>query len=347
MNESSLIYRFTKPNNKIAAFDLDSTLIKTISGNKFPKDKHDYQYAFDNVKFNLNELIKNGYKIVIFSNQKGIDYGKVNRIDIINKIEKLFPFADYFISIKDDLYRKPMIGMYFKFLQLNNKPNDIFYIGDAAGREDDHSYDDINFAYNANIKFYTETQYFKDIKENVKAICPVLPSNTNNIYDVDKYSSKTLIIMQGFPACGKSTFIRKYVKYYKIANNHIHLSNDEYTPSQFKKKLLIGIEDNKVIFIDNLNASKKNRKDIIDLIPKHYTIIGIHIMTNEIISKSLNKQRYYISNTKQKYKGKVFNKIPYVAYNVYKKRYKELTKDEGFDKIYEYMPKHKLKYCFV
>ena len=343
----NLIYKFTKPNNKIASFDLDGTLIKTISGNKFPKNKDDYKYAFENVSIELSKLIETGFKIVIFTNQKGISTGKTNRQDIINKIEKLFPFADYFISTKDDLYRKPMIGMIDFFKQINGNIIDMFYVGDAAGREKDHSYSDINFAYNSNIEFYTETQYFNNIKENVKHFCPKIPKKYNKINYVDKYVKNTVIIMQGFPASGKSTFIRKYVKYYKIIDNHIHLSNDEYTPAQFKKNFIDGIKNNKVIFIDNLNATKQNRKDIINLLPKHFKIIGIHINTNEIISKSLNKQRYYISNIDANYKGKVNKNIPDVVYNIYKKRFKHLELNEGFNKIYEYTPKIKLKYCFV
>ena len=343
----NLIYKFTESSDRIASFDLDGTLIKTISGNKFPKNKDDYKYAFDNVNDELNKLIETGFKIVIFTNQKGISTGKTNKQDIISKIEKLFPFADYFISTKDDLYRKPMIGMFDFFKKINGDIKDIFYVGDAAGRKGDHSYADINFAYNSNIDFYTETQYFNNSKETVKHYCPKIPKKYNNINDIDKYVKDTVIIMQGFPASGKSTFVRKYVKYYKIVDNHIHLSNDEYTPAQFKKTFIDGIKNNKVIFIDNLNATKQNRKDIINLLPNHFKIIGIHITTNEEISKSLNKQRYYISNIETDYKGKVYKKIPYVVYNVYKKRFKKLELNEGFNKIYEYTPKIKLKYCFV
>ena len=40
-----------------------------------------------------------------------------------------------------------MIGMYDKLIELNGKVDDMFYVGDAAGRKNDHSYADINFAY--------------------------------------------------------------------------------------------------------------------------------------------------------------------------------------------------------
>ena len=64
------------------------------------------------------------------------------------------------------------------------------------------------------------------------------------------------------------------------------------------------------------------------------------------IAFQLNKQRYYDSNMDPKYKGKVRGKVPKVAYHTFNKRYEKMTKDEGFYKIYEYMPDVKLKYCF-
>ena len=133
----TLHYKFTKPSKLVASFDLDGTLIRTKSGKKFAKDKDDYKYSFDNVIEKLHNLMENGYKIVIFTNQKGISMNKVSKTDIINKIEKLFPFADYFIACNDDIYRKPMIGMYEKFIKLNCEYEDMFYVGDAAGRKGD------------------------------------------------------------------------------------------------------------------------------------------------------------------------------------------------------------------
>jgi hypothetical protein len=65
------------------------------------------------------------------------------------------------------------------------------------------------------------------------------------------------------------------------------------------------------------------------------------------MAKALNKQRYYISNMDENYKGKVFGKIPYVAYNVFNSRFEKMEKEEGFYKIINFLPDIKLKYCFV
>ena len=346
----NLIYHFTTPNTKyVAAFDLDNTLITTKSGKVFPKDKDDYKLLYDNVLDKLKDLTDKNYKIVIFSNQKGIGLGKINTNIITHKINKLFPNADYFLSLKDDLYRKPMIGMYEKFIELNGKPKKMFYVGDAAGRSGDHSYADINFAFNCNIKFYTQDRYFLNIKTKVYHYCPSLPSTPNNISDLKKYNENVIIIMQGFPACGKSTFIKNYVDYHNISD-YTHLSNDTHTKSQIKKLIKQSINDEKLIFIDNLNATKKNRKEIIDLVTDNeYNIIGIHITTPMEYSQALNKQRYYYTSKDPNYtyKGKNYKKIPNVAYNVFKKNFQEMTKDEGFYKIIKFLPDIKLDYCFV
>jgi bifunctional polynucleotide phosphatase/kinase len=343
----TLHHKFTKSNKFIASFDLDNTLIRTKSGNKFPLDGNDYEYAFDNVKEKIDELINNGYKIVIFTNQKGISMNKVSKEDIINKIEKLFPFADYFISSNDDIYRKPMIGMYRKFIELNGETKKMFYVGDAAGRKSDHSYADINFAFNAGIEYHTETKYFLKKIEKVTHYCPKLPKKTNYIFDIKEIVHNTIIIMQGFPASGKTSFIKEYIKHFKLnENNYLHLSNDSHTKSKIKKEIKKGIEEEKLIFIDNLNATVKNRNEFMKLVPDYYIKIGIHIMTDMDVALSLNKQRYYISNVDTNYKGTIRKKVPKVVYNTYKKRYEPMTKDEGFNKIYKYIPEIKLKYCF-
>ena len=52
---------------KIAAFDLDHTLIKPKSGRKFPKDYDDW-VLLDGVKKKLTDLYEDDFKIVVFTN---------------------------------------------------------------------------------------------------------------------------------------------------------------------------------------------------------------------------------------------------------------------------------------
>jgi bifunctional polynucleotide phosphatase/kinase len=154
---------------KMAGFDLDYTLIKTKSGNIFPKDKNDWLLLNDQIKPKLLELAKNPeYIIVIFSNQKGL--GKKSKLTIddfiekINNIKKLLNINFIFLAaLEDDKYRKPEIGM-FKYLksELGIKINkkDSFYVGDMAGRENDKFDTDLKFALNIKVNFMTPEEYF-------------------------------------------------------------------------------------------------------------------------------------------------------------------------------------------
>lgn len=66
-----------------------------------------------------------------------------------------------------DKYRKPNSGAWDVVTAANGglvpDMDDCFYVGDAAGRARDHSDSDKEFARAAGLRFYTETQYFKDL----------------------------------------------------------------------------------------------------------------------------------------------------------------------------------------
>ena len=51
---------------------MDGTLIVTKSGKVFAKDYDDWKIIFNQVHKKLSELINDGYKLVVFSNQAGI-----------------------------------------------------------------------------------------------------------------------------------------------------------------------------------------------------------------------------------------------------------------------------------
>ena len=77
-----------KGSTKIASFDMDHTLIKPKGKNKFPKSRTDWKWMWDNntVPTKLKQLHKNGYQIVIFTNQNGIGSGKQSLTAVAGKI---------------------------------------------------------------------------------------------------------------------------------------------------------------------------------------------------------------------------------------------------------------------
>jgi len=116
--EGSIIKGRTKELNhssKIAAFDMDSTLIITKSGKRFAKDYKDWQWWHRIVPSIMISLHKEGFKIIIITNQGGISKGKTRKSDITKKIESIqlklgVPMSAY-IAMGDDYYRKPCVGI--------------------------------------------------------------------------------------------------------------------------------------------------------------------------------------------------------------------------------------------
>lgn len=68
---------------KIAGFDMDGTLIVTKSGKRFAKDAEDWKW-FDakRVPEKLSQLVEDGFELVLFSNQNGIDKGNVTAEEV-------------------------------------------------------------------------------------------------------------------------------------------------------------------------------------------------------------------------------------------------------------------------
>ena len=187
--DGSLLIRVDDGNNpnakKIAAFDLDETLQKTKSGKKpYMTHSGDFTFRHETVKVALEALEKDGYKIVVFSNQgmvKGAVEGKKaqqirERVELFAKeIEAKFDFyAATQMGEKDTKnYRKPEAGMWREMMRHHRSRNSLkgetveidaartFFVGDAAGRQNDHSADDKGFAQNANVAFFVPELFFE------------------------------------------------------------------------------------------------------------------------------------------------------------------------------------------
>ena len=133
----------TDPSEKIASFDMDSTLILTKSGKTFPKDASDWIWWNECVPKKLREAHKNGFKIVIISNQAGVNTGKTTTKVLESKFKQLYaslkvPFQ-FLCSTESDSNRKPGLGMWKYFTEKANGKKKVdlkesFYCGDAAGR---------------------------------------------------------------------------------------------------------------------------------------------------------------------------------------------------------------------
>ena len=140
-------------NLPICAFDFDDTLVKLHETTILP-----------NVQDILSSLIKT-HDIVIFSNQMGISKNKTTHEEVQSRFELLLesiPNISIFYSTNDDMYRKPMTGMYDLFMSMVDHPCVEYLCGDAAGRKTDFSISDLYFANNCKIQFKTPEEIFQD-----------------------------------------------------------------------------------------------------------------------------------------------------------------------------------------
>jgi bifunctional polynucleotide phosphatase/kinase len=168
---------------KVAAFDLDGTVIKTRSGRPFAAKPDDWQQFNKDVFKKMQAYHDEGYRIAIFSNQGGVGKnvtGKagqnlMTKIDMVDahranpkaqKGQYPFPFVAFFAIGKGSPYRKPDPSMFKYFTKTFNKGkcdlSQSFFCGDMAGREDDpgKSNTDREFAANCQLPFKTPEEIF-------------------------------------------------------------------------------------------------------------------------------------------------------------------------------------------
>lgn len=333
------------PKNKysISGFDLDYTIIKTKSGNIFPKNKNDWKLWDQSVKNKFIELSKKPSNIiVIFSNQKGIGSNNNKFITIKDFQEKIHDIRKelgvdfiFIAALEDDNYRKPRIGMW-NFIQtklsININKKSSFYIGDMAGRPTDKYDTDLKFAINLKIKFMTPEEYFLENK-------PLLNSTLTG-YQLDNFSTKTkldiipkpntMVIISGYPASGKSYLLKKIYKLNNTNNTHkFELFSKDDLGTNFMKKLIKAMENKKSVIIEGLYYNNKSRNELKNLANKY------NYNTTYILLKTTYELSYHLNLYGSLFENK--NKVPENVYMIYKKNF-EYPNSSDWNKIIEYHP---------
>eukprot|EP01119_Soliformovum_irregulare_P016081 TRINITY_DN4626_c0_g3_i2.p1 TRINITY_DN4626_c0_g3~~TRINITY_DN4626_c0_g3_i2.p1 ORF type:complete len:668 (+),score=242.75 TRINITY_DN4626_c0_g3_i2:14-2017(+) len=264
-----------KPSNKVIGFDMDGTLIEPKSGKKFPMGRTDWKWWDDKVPTKLKKLNKEGYKIVIFTNQLGISKGKQKESDITEKItdicEELGFNMQAFVAYSKDAWRKPCSNMWRYFVEHcngNKNPTESMYVGDAAGRANgwkigrkkDHSCGDRSFAFNLKIPFQTPDEYFLGEKPAKFAWDSIDPNDYLKNVDQDKkvYTTKQqeMIVNVGMPASGKSSFTKRHL----VPAGYVRVNRDELkTKEKCIKVALEAVANGKSVVIDNTNPAPTDR----------------------------------------------------------------------------------------
>uniref|UniRef100_A0A6B2L628 PNK FHA domain-containing protein n=1 Tax=Arcella intermedia TaxID=1963864 RepID=A0A6B2L628_9EUKA len=334
----------TKPNQSIAAFDMDGTIIVPRSGKKFPTGRSDWKWWNEKVPGKLKELHAGGFSIVIITNQAGIEKKKVDKADIQDKIcdisEKLGIPVHALISGSEGYYHKPHPSMWTHFLEHINggiAPNEeSFFCGDAAGRakdwkkgaKKDFSCSDRKFAANIGLKFYTPEELFLEEDPVDFDWCGVDPKsllkNVTPLQESYHEEKQEMILMVGPPASGKSTFVEKYL----VPHGYSRVNRDTLkTVAKCKSVAREAIEEEKSVVIDNTNPSKTARKEFIQLAKEmNIPVRCFYMNTPRKVAEHMNfvRVRETLGETRR---------IPAVGYNTFFKNFEKPTTKEGFDEV--------------
>lgn len=163
---------------KVALFDLDYTLVKTLTGARFPRGKDDWRWWNLTVVRKLHDTAKD-HLVVIFTNQGAVVPKKdaksytnfIGRVNGLVAATKLGDDVVVYAAPKGNKSmpqptRKPETGMWQaleKFVNDGGYTIDMensYFVGDAAGRDDDHLDSDKVFAESVGIAFKTPEEEF-------------------------------------------------------------------------------------------------------------------------------------------------------------------------------------------
>lgn len=374
------LLRRTEP-IKVAAFDLDSTLITTKTKAKFPKTALDWRFLLPRVPAALATLASDGYVLVIFTNQAGVSNGRINESFVKTRLDSMMAAvkADIgvFAATMKNNYRKPATGMWEVFVDMLGGIDRIdvsksFYVGDAAGRPvrpsaaADFSDSDLRFSINIGLRFYTPEEYFggkeeeavsRDkivgfdprvfLHENSDAIFVNDSTDMNDILrrivnpaevvnDLDMGSCvdgslpqvQTMVIMHGFPASGKTSFVKCHL----LPRGYIWINQDTMqTFSRCHRATRDNLAQGRSIVIDNTNPNRAARAKYIDVAKEHnpnIRIIALTMATSKELAQHLNMVRERESN------GGIHH-VPLVAYHTFLKRVEKPDSGERIDRIAE------------
>ncbi len=331
--------------SKLCLFDLDGTLIETQSGKTFPQNQFDWKWKFSEIPRLLKEKCKKEDFVCVISNQKGLIKKEEKREafikkiqDIHEKLEKEGIQMNWFISLEDDYYRKPLTGSFhlikneFKKRNMKISKSGSFFCGDACGRSKDFSSSDLFYAHNCGLTFYTPEHYFMNEEMPLLQLPkrPYLDCVEKELPKI-KVSNLFFVMIVGAPASGKSYLAEKMQEKY----GGVILESDKIkTHEKMLKKIEEALSNIKSVFIVGTYPKREIRemflKKVKD-ISKEITTYGIQTKTSKDMMNHFNAFRVEISENK-------IMKIPEVAYRVYQKDKSDLSTSEGFHSICDYEP---------
>ncbi len=312
-------------NDRVAAFDLDSTLIRPKGGRVFKKNYTDWEIACDVDK--IRALHTDGYTIVIFTNQGGKMVTDEFMVMVEDIWEALGVPIRLYAALKRDNYRKPATGMWDLFSE-GRSFDEVFYVGDAAGRKGDFSACDRCFAMNLDIPFKTPEEFFTGRDETGAYTIPFNPRDYSPEYETripTSQSEQEVVIMTGCPGAGKSSIAARQL------SSYVHISRDVLgTWNKCVDKMVEALSSGKSVVIDNTNPTIEDRKRYISKVPKGVPIRGVWVTTP--IDQCKHNERFRCLTMPE---HKPLSEIPFRIYN---KKFQEPSCDEGMTSVIKISP---------
>lgn len=329
--------------DKVAAFDLDHTLVIPANNKKFSNTDTDWIFIHKLIPDKVRKLHNKGFKIVIISNQKGISQGKVDENMFKKKIQNVATSLDvplvFLASKRDDGFRKPMTGLWDCIINKKFDTEASFFCGDAGGLpkrkidgitvNKDFSDSDLKFAYNLGMKFIHRDQFVYGVK--MEPLVPKYGVDFNKLV-VGKYDDFVsfdnelnkfeMVIMVGYPGSGKSYYATRYI----VPHGYQYVNRDTLgTAAKCIKMVKQYLDKGKSVVVDNTNPSEKARKLFIDIAKQcGCKVRCVNFTTPFDLSMHNNIFRGITKDVPI---------VPKIAYNIYKKNYQNPTQKEGFYKI--------------
>ena len=333
---------------RVAAFDLDDTLVMPASGAVFPKSRSDWTWLTPAVPAKLQELHRAGYAVVIISNQGGIankGWNASKAAEIQGKVLDLIKASSVplsaLLATKEDEIRKPSTAMWELLTERMIGPSieidlkSSVYVGDAAGRHiitlanrtKDFSCSDRKFALNVGVPFQTPEEYFAGkapAKFEWDGFGPEDIARIPHTYPAATYhqSGQEMVVLMGFPGCGKSTFFRRFFQ----PHGYVHVNRDTMkTPEKCMAAADAALRSGKSVVVDNTNPSKEERARYTGIARSCGVPCRCIVLTADAkLANHMNIMRARLQITPR---------VSSIAYNMYKSKYEACSTAEGFTEV--------------
>ncbi|KAI0469299.1 polynucleotide kinase 3 phosphatase-domain-containing protein [Xylaria cf. heliscus] len=351
---------------KIAAFDLDSTLIVTQSGKKFASDPTDWKWWNVDVPRRLKNMYRQlGYRVVILSNQAGLtlDSSKGPKMPKEAKLDNFkqkcdailtqldFPTTIYAATARD-IYRKPRTGMWREVCADYGIPEaevDLegsIFVGDAGGRiatvsesgrkttTKDFSCSDRNLAHNIGIKYETPEEFFfrhppRDFARDFDLAEHPYADTGGEEGEVlfEKTNARDIVLFCGPPGSGKSTFFWKHLK--PLGYERVNQDTLKTRTNCFKAATEL-LEGGCSIAIDNTNPDRLRRGEWIEFARQQDVPIRC-VWFN--IPKALCEHNDAVRSSNNALNPEARTALPAIAFNTYFSRLRNPAVEEGFQDV--------------